>query len=229
MFTWGPSSRAGGAGDSFFGNVALLLKGDNPGDPTSFIDSSSYADNKTVDGTNYFVSSDGRYGAGSVRVSTLAAGPVWSGTKFARATNAAMTIEFWFKVTATANATAAPSWLEYKDQGGSSIFQLTKYGLTNLLNFRIFGADNFLAFTPDASGWTHAAIVLTSSTTVYVNGASAYSGAQAGAATSGSFQVGNNVSSGTSTNGLIDDLRVTAGVARYTGNFTPPGSLPTGP
>jgi hypothetical protein len=74
--------------------------------------------------------------------------------------------------------------------------------------------------------WTHLAIVRSGSTvTLYINGTASGSTWSSSAAFSGRLFVGaefynNTITS--DTNGFIDDLRITKGVARYTANFTAP-------
>jgi hypothetical protein len=77
--------------------------------------------------------------------------------------------------------------------------------------------------------WTHWAFVRNGSTLVlYRNGVSVSTTSISGSANWGTgfnLYIGRWVgSSARDYNGYIDDLRVTKGVARYTGNFTPPTS-----
>lgn len=82
--------------------------------------------------------------------------------------------------------------------------------------------------------WTYLTWVRSGTTmTFYVNGVAGgtatISGTQTGAATTAVIYVGSkdNATAGTGTIGYIESLRITNGIARYTGNFTPPtGSLP---
>jgi hypothetical protein len=77
--------------------------------------------------------------------------------------------------------------------------------------------------------WTHVAFVRVGTTmTFYVNGiangTATVSGTLTGAATTNPIWIGhkdNNLAAYGSV-GFIDDLRITNGVARYTGDFTPP-------
>jgi hypothetical protein len=79
--------------------------------------------------------------------------------------------------------------------------------------------------------WTHVAWVRVGSTlTFYVNGVAGgtatVSGTLTGAATTNPIWIGtkDNATATYGNIGYIDDLRITNGIARYTGNFTPPTS-----
>jgi hypothetical protein len=82
--------------------------------------------------------------------------------------------------------------------------------------------------------WTHLAWVRVGSTlTFYVDGVAGgtvtVSGTLTGAATTNPIYIGTK-DNGLATYGnvgYIDDLRITNGYARYTGNFTPPTLIPT--
>lgn len=80
--------------------------------------------------------------------------------------------------------------------------------------------------TVSLNTWTHVAAVKNNgTTTVYINGVSGGSAAQATAtATTNAMYIGSGVGANSGFSGYIDDLRITQGVARYTGNFTPPTS-----
>ena len=80
--------------------------------------------------------------------------------------------------------------------------------------------------TTTLNAWNHIALVRSGSTIrVYINGTQAFSATYTGtyASTSGGgIGYTPGLSNNYSFNGYIDDLRITKGVARYTGNFTPP-------
>ena len=98
---------------------------------------------------------------------------------------------------------------------------------TNILLFYTSGAVTISAGTVPANTWTHIALVRVGNTfTGYINGTSVGTATSSNNFTNTVVQIGssNNVTSSSLNyfNGYIDDLRVTKGVARYTGNFTPP-------
>jgi hypothetical protein len=82
--------------------------------------------------------------------------------------------------------------------------------------------------------WTHLAWVRSGTTlTFYVDGVAggtvSVSGTLTGAATTNPIWIGikDNATAAYGNIGYIDDLRITNGYARYTGNFTPPTLIPT--
>jgi len=93
---------------------------------------------------------------------------------------------------------------------------------------------DIIAVSPPSTGvWTHIAVTKSGSTVRLF-----YDGTQVGSSTTAlstaittSMVVGGRPSSSISTNGYIDDLRITKGYARYTTTFTPPTSAlsDTGP
>jgi len=93
---------------------------------------------------------------------------------------------------------------------------------------------DIIAVSPPSTGvWTHIAVTKSGSTVRLF-----YDGTQVGSSTTAlstaittSMVVGGRPSSSISTNGYIDDLRITKGYARYTATFTPPTSAlsDTGP
>jgi hypothetical protein len=71
--------------------------------------------------------------------------------------------------------------------------------------------------------WYHVALVRASGVvTIYVNGNSVASGTVSSSVTGTYLAVGGVYSTSYTFNGYIDDFRITAGIARYTQNFTPP-------
>jgi len=84
---------------------------------------------------------------------------------------------------------------------------------------------DIIAVSPPSTGvWTHIAVTKSGSTVRLF-----YDGTQVGSSTTAlstaittSMIVGGRPSSSISTNGYIDDLRITKGYARYTATFTPP-------
>lgn len=71
--------------------------------------------------------------------------------------------------------------------------------------------------------WYHVALVRASGVvTIYVNGNSVATGTVSSSITGTYLAVGGNYSTSYTFNGYIDDFRITAGIARYTQNFTPP-------
>jgi hypothetical protein len=106
---------------------------------------------------------------------------------------------------------------------------LELYAGSAVLDWRVFSdnASKIDSSTAYASGaWVHLAVVRSSGVvTLYVNGTAEGSTWSTTATFSGNLLVAGELYNGSTsspTNGYIDDLRITKGVARYTANFTPP-------
>lgn len=138
------------------------------------------------------------------------------------------TIDFWFYPGSTGSGQALFS--NTNMAAGSDGIGIETAGIAA---FNVYGqytsdwAVNFATSTNSfvANTWQHLALVRNGSTiTVYVNGTSVGSGTYAGSITSASnpFNIGNEVSHSYIYNGYIDEFRVSKGIARWTGNFTPP-------
>lgn len=138
----------------------------------------------------------------------------------------AMTIEFWlYRGTNTTdcrvlqfgpNGSSSSCQVNFRSDGGIWFFEATG---SPVCGFSI-GAGSYAL-----NQWNHVAIVLASSTSAacYINGVSKFNGAiTAFPSTTYSLAIGED--SGQALLGNISGLRITKGVARYTGAFTPPTS-----
>lgn len=134
----------------------------------------------------------------------------------------------------------AEFWLYCSSVIASDIFQCTTqlsgaivgpiwcslFGASKTLNFGIHGNAAYQidsGWTPAANTWYHIAITRASGTTkIFVNGNTVVtSTAQNGInTTQNGFVLGFGAVTGVYFNGYIDDFRITAGIARYTANFT---------
>lgn len=149
---------------------------------------------------------------------------------------------------AAASVVTLEAWAYIETGGGGAIFgQGKNLGASDqFLNITANRAVEFYkgvnvsgllvrVFTPDGvvplNQWTHIALVLTGSQVrIYVNGvqlASASSTSAFWANTGFPFRIGRNVVVNYEVyqfyfKGYLDDVRITKGVARYTGDFTPP-------
>jgi len=138
------------------------------------------------------------------------------------------TIEMWIYPTAANNcyiySQVTSNFLQF-NLAANMILYIDRSGVGNLLSSSAAISLNT---------WTHIALVSEGSTVkLYINGSqsgstASYSTVTASAATTriGAYQ--NSGSAGTLPfTGYIDDLRITKGIARYTGTFIPPSSLQT--
>lgn len=140
------------------------------------------------------------------------------------------TIEGWIYFNALAsNQTVAGTASTYLS-GGWQLIQLA----SNTLSFLIESnpQKSVTTGTLSTGQWYHIAVTRSGTTLrIFVNGVQANSASSSENITDNAgnkFVVGNTVELGAGRylNGYIDDLRITKGIARYTGNFTPPGTLP---
>ena len=210
-------------GDSSFSSVLLLLHMNGSDGSTTFTDSSS--SNRTVTAHNgAAISTDqNKFGGASAEFDgsndylSLASSSDW-----VMAGN--FTIEAWFYLDATSNKTIAGQW---PSNGGVASWQLWTY--QSKLTFSYRPSNNVTvnlqsSSTPSTGQWHHVAIVRNGSTqTLYFNGSSVATDTNSD--TIGRSDIGVNIgriaSGADYMDGYIDELRITKGVARYTGNFTP--------
>lgn len=207
-----PDSVAGG--DASFASVTTLLHGDGANGSTLITDNAS-----AFTPAGYFDSSGDSLAYANPAALTLAAGDFTVETwVFFNSLNAANNIIFDGRPTSTSGAYP------------------TLYATATSLRWYTSSADRVTgSFTWTPGTWYHVAAVRSSgSTRLYVNGAqvgSAFTDATnyingAGRPTIGGHGF-NTATAGL--DGYLRDFRVTKGVARYTGPFTPPSTpLPTG-
>jgi SPP1 family predicted phage head-tail adaptor len=206
--------------DPYFSSVSLLLHGNGTDGSTSFIDSSSNSLSVTATGNAQIDTAIKQFGTGSLLFDG-------NGDNVAIANNSILTlgtgdftIELWiyplsqpglFNSIIGGNATGEP------------IVNLRGSGTSSSISFNIFGSADIFNFnyTFTQNNWYHIAISRSgTSLKVYINGS------QIGSTITDST----NISSPLTTvgglivlysqyfNGNIDDVRITKGVARYTGS-----------
>jgi len=148
--------------------------------------------------------------------------------------NEIMTVEGWVYPTlsrAGSNIYQSPCILNI----GSTYFNLGLNNLTPFFYWWTGAANSFSASNPiTLNAWSHIALVLDANTgsnnlKLYVNGNLDGQGTFGGISWASSSQgdevrigIGNNADAISYFPGYIQDLRITKGLARYTGNFTPP-------
>jgi hypothetical protein len=218
-----PKRRA--AGDPYWANVALLLHFDGP----SFVDSSSNNLTVTANGVTQ-TTAQSKFGGKSGHFEGSESLAVPAGSDFAYGTGD-FTIEAWIYRTSTS--------------GDTTVFSQTESG-TNYVLFGVNSSSKVVFIGTDSGGgdaiegpagnlvaantWHHVAVVRASGdVTVYCDGVG-------GTATENTMDFDDTTwvptvgsythSSDDSFVGYIDELRVTKGVARYTGESFP---VPTAP
>jgi hypothetical protein len=133
------------------------------------------------------------------------------------------TWEFWVNP-----ATASAGYKSIIDTRTATLSDGFFFGL-NLGTLQLVVISNVTVLTAStsltANTWQHVALVRSSGTlTIYLGGTSIGSVSNSTNLTSGAGVIGasDSISNPNPFNGYIDDLRVTAGLARYTANFTAP-------
>lgn len=213
--------------DPFINNVSLLLHMDGANESTNFIDSSINNFSVSRFGNTQILQSIKKFGSGAGYFDGI-------GDYLDLPVNAIQfnsddfTIEFWINPTRAGSHTCIANW---NCSNLTTIFFAvdTSAGAVVYLN----GTGPYIVGgTIAANQWQHVALVRQGSNMrAYINGV------QAGS----TYNIGNtpintivdNIRIGRDTasfncnaplEGYIDELRITKGVARYTSNFTPPGS-----
>lgn len=221
-------SGSGPAGDPYFSQVTLLAQFQGTNGSQTFIDSSSqhnamstYTGNPTISTANF---------TGTATSSLSSSFANQSSVTFDNSNGAAnfsgdFTIEAWTYLT-TVNS--YPTIMRVST--GTGYFLLRAAGTD--YEFDANGTHLYAqgGATNNVGQWTHIAVCRSGSTlALYVNGVSAATGTKSGTiggtnSTSGSACI-SWPSGGEYWNGYLQDVRITNGVARYTGAFTPPTTL----
>ena len=137
------------------------------------------------------------------------------------------TIECWINFSAHGNyggiiSFATPNTSVAPTSGWALVF----YQTTDRLYFEAGGGVGITATNAvTANQWNHIAVVRSGSTiTHYLNGTANGTGTSSATftpLTTDNFAIGSNRGFDSSMTGYLDDIRITRGYARYTGNFTP--------
>lgn len=207
--------------DAFFSNVSLLLHMDGPDATTSFIDASLLPKTATVFG-NAQIDGLSRFGNGSY---------LGDGTgdylSFADSTafgfgSSQYTIEMWVRIPAL--LTTTHYLVDIRKSGGVGV------GVALDSLERVIVVDNAGTILQGATGlainaWHHIAVTRDVSNVlrIFINGVvdASVTDSRTMDSTCPAY-VGATLIGTASLSGRIDELRITKGVARYTGTFTPP-------
>lgn len=218
--------------DPYFSNVALLLHCDGSSGSPTFIDSSS--NNKSVIAYNGAAinTATKKYGTGAGAFDGVndhlripQSGTVMGNQNF--------TLECWVYLRdyPTAWNTQYRGAIFSSNDNSNNGFLIDLYGTSSSwtgVNLFINGSLDF-PYSFSLNTWYHIAVTKNTGGvyTVYVNGISLGSQTNTNSITSTTYYyIGRNYYDGSSFqyyfNSLIDDFRLTLGVVRYSGNFTPP-------
>lgn len=223
-------------GDTQWSNVSFLVNANGTSGSKNFFDLSSWAKPMAIVGDTKITTAQSKFGGASA---------VFDGNGDYLSLSSTPALGFGaqdFTIEMFVNPTVSPALdqsivlLDSRYSMGWSPFTLSLYGNTTGITFGFFGGSVNGSVTTSAptislNTWTHLALVRQKGVmSLYVNGVKCTvmrgSETGAGAVDLGSalpLKIGiaaDNTSSAYS--GYIDDLRITKGVARYTGTFAPP-------
>lgn len=212
--------------DPYAANVSLLLRGDGTNGSTAFVDSSPSAKTLTVTGSAQISTTQKKWGTGSIYIPTgnsYVSAP--SSADFALGTGDFTTESWVYTTDTTFNLQTLFSIGSYT---GGLLFRLYNPS-AGILDAYCNGQQySFNKSAISVNTWHHVALVRSSGTvTAYVDGE------QFGTSQSmpqniaqNSIMVGmSSHNSNEYIHGYLDDFRITKGVARYTGTFTPPSAM----
>lgn len=207
-------------GDANFSSVVLLCHGDGTNGSTAFVDNSAVGHTLTSTGPVVSTASP-KFGTGCISLSgsqKLDVGAI--GTSFDMGTGD-FTMEAWGYVPSLIGSSNVP----ILGRWGFGTNQFYFGFISGTLGFYLPSINLTAASAPSINVWHHFAVDRSGGTLrLYVDGAVLTSGAFATAFPTGSSEpcyLG-GWTQGSSWPGFLDDIRVTKGVARYAGAFTPP-------
>ncbi len=202
-----------GGGDPYFSNVVLLMHMDGANGSTTFADVKDHA--ITPVGNAKISTAQSKFGGASALFDGSGDGLGVADSADWDMSSTAFTIEGWLFLKGSGTGViiernVTPAWSLYTN---GATLRVYRDGVGEIIV-----TGNVLS----ASTWHHFAIVNDGYLTVlYVDGVSKGSSAIRFGNAAGALQIGSRAGS-FSWNGNMDEFRITKGVARYTGNFTPP-------
>jgi len=223
-----PADGSTTVGDVHFPKVKLLLPFDGSNGATSTTDSSNSNNSVTFVGTSQISTAQSKFGGSSMLFDGNSDYLTVANSSFStlNTSGSTFTIEFWVYFSSITGA-QSPVNNYSGSSGGLLINKNSSHVIT--VNLSGDGADITGTTTVSAGQWYHVALSGSSgSYKLFLNGTqegSTYTGSIA--AGSSTYQIGAFYWSSTfyyGVNGYLDDIRFTAGLARYTSNFTPPTS-----
>jgi hypothetical protein len=213
--------------DPDFSSVALLLHGDGANGSTTFTDSSPSPRTVTAVGSAQVSTAQKQFGTGSLLFNGTTDYATLTATSAFNFGTGDFTIEMWVRPTSTpasnkALITRYSAWT-------SGLDFYWRFQTDRVLRF-IAGpvapinipSDTALALNT----WTHVAATRSNGVTrQFIGGvvqSATHSGSVSFPSTGNTIYIAAEAPSSELFPGYIDDLRITKGVARYTGSFTPP-------
>lgn len=220
----------GGVSDPYFSSVVLLCHLDGSNGQTTTSDSSSFAHTMSMTGSTKLDTAQKKFGATSLNMKDASGvGNVESADSTDWSfSNGQFTVEAWIYCTSAPSNTItiiAHRGSSPQREWHLGFFSSTTFGF----RYSTTGSDDLgvqAAWTPTLNTWYHVAADRDSSNVlrVYIDG-SIHASATVSSTFSNStekLQIGNCISAFGPFLGYIDEVRITKGVARYGGAFTPP-------
>lgn len=223
------------AGDASYASVSLLLHGDGTNASTTFTDNSPTPKTETVNGNAQISTTQSKYGGASMKFDGAGDYVTFADSADFALGTGDFTVECWFYEVATGAIRQIVGQHSTASTPNSSFLMLSDAGKVSFSAFYGSSAATVAnAASHTVSAWHHVAGVRDGTNIrLYLDGV------HIGAAAISTNTVNNstlNLAIGTvmndttrdaggyDFNGYIDDLRITNGVARYTGtgSFTPP-------
>ena len=225
-----PADGATTRGDVYQPQTVLLAPFEGTNGSTSTSDSSTKNHSFSFSGSSLSIStSQSKFGSSSLfhnnQSSTADHVSLGTSSDFLINQNTEYTFEFWYR----ALDTTTPPVFSFGTYNSVIQYRITCTGDGNLA-FKSgsggwgWGSITIGGGTLTVDTWKHCAIVRNAGTlTLYVDGTSVASASTANwGGTSGTMRIGTYFGDARSGYFYMDDLRITKGIARYTGNFTPP-------
>ena len=221
-----PADGSTTVGDVHFPKVKLLLPFNGSNGATSTTDSSNSNNSVTFVGTAQISTAQSKFGSSSMLFDGDSDYLTVTNSSFStfNASGATFTIEFWVYFNSISGQ--QDFVMNYANSSGGLVIRKTT-GHVIQTNLSGDGDDITGTTTVSTGQWYHVALSGSSgSYKLFLNGTqegSTYTGSLG--AGSSTYQIGAFYWSGNlygPLNGYLDDMRFTAGLARYTSNFTPP-------
>ena len=205
--------------DPVFNNVSLLLHGNGTNGSTTITDSSPSPKTVTAVGNAQISTAQSKFGGASIAFNgTTSYLTTPANSDFAY--DADFTIECWLYLTGSAFGAILDVF-----SNGNFGFGVSS---TQVIGYRTNGTAYPANQAISLNTWHHVALSRSGTTLkTFFNGSTigTFAGVTQAYLSSNTLNIGRNPGGNNAFfNGYIDDLRITKGVARYTGNFTPPAA-----
>jgi hypothetical protein len=210
--------------DTFFSSVSLLLHMDGSNGSTTFTDSSSNGVSMAASASNATITTaQSRFGGASASFAGTNGRVSGSNSSLFQFGTGDFTVEMFVRVSSSgAYQTFFTTRSSNTGEDGNAIWVGLDTGtLTPIVYSNVLVATSSVNLT--ANTWSHLAVSRTGGTLrIFVDGVQAASVSDSTNYTLGNPTLGYTLANQYPLTGHIDELRITKGVSRYTGGFTPP-------